>query len=138
MQPEFVTIKLDESVNWREDILELAGGKIYTIYLYDKNLVTNLCSPVDNYLLHYLYNSPGVYPSDPDVEGRLEELLDAGQAYDDMSGYYTTGFIDQIPDAQKHKVVGPKEPLDEPFTDEEYRGYVQDVIDKCCESRDLE
>jgi hypothetical protein len=52
---DFKVVVIDESRDWKEDILKRAGGKIETVYLYDANIETCCCEATPSYYLIPLY-----------------------------------------------------------------------------------
>lgn len=91
-KPCFCAVMIDETGGYvgSEDLIDRCGGKIYGVYVYDRNEVTHICSFTPSYLLYYIESVGEVFIEDDDHD-TLEEANRENHA-----DYFNCSTIDQI------------------------------------------
>jgi hypothetical protein len=121
-------VVFDETRHWRDDIVTIAGGRIYRTYLFDAELAVNCCELTLSYELWPMYTTP----LEDDEHGTAHEQLVAGD--DNEIRYYHRRVIDSIRPAFVQDLglhnVEEDESRDEAFARylDHYRGNV--VLDR--------
>lgn len=96
MKTRFKLIRLDDTANWNIADIEKHYGKIYCVYLYDANQVTNCCEITPSYLLFPLYSY-----AEKEISEAQQDVIDENNIYsDDM--YVHCKDIDSVKDKTEH------------------------------------
>ena len=93
MRTDFRIVEIDETKYWIEDFLkEIGSGKVYGVYIFDKNQVTCLCSPEPNYWLRHLY-----FTTENQMSEENQMIFDH-ECYngDGVDNYYLCSGIDKL------------------------------------------
>lgn len=88
---------LDQTQNWRDDIVALAGGQIFQTYLFDADEQTYCCELTPSYELHPLYSTPVKYIKDDVAREALFDDLMMGDCQDEPVEYHQCQWIDKLP-----------------------------------------
>jgi hypothetical protein len=73
--PDWRAIRFDETQYCSPEFVELCGGKVYTVYIYNHNEATYLCEMQPSYCLIPVDLVAEVYPEDDEERERLDEVL---------------------------------------------------------------
>ncbi len=92
-------VKIDESQYITdEDLLRRAGGKIYSVYIYNDGEATHLCEFTPSYWLHEVDVVPEQWPDYNDDDRLYDDLLDCRN--DEYGIYVHCHQVDKLKSAE--------------------------------------
>lgn len=114
IEPDFRVIRFNETKDWSEDIVaRTKGGKIWSVYVFDKNQVTHLCEFSPSYCFHFIED----YAEMDGGEQSPDDLHDEIQSAETPAVMYMhCSDIDDTPEEKMPKIV-----LDAPYDPEKHR-----------------
>ena len=130
IQPDFKIVHLDQTGNWLESIRnQLKGGKVWAIYLFDKNQVTYCCELTPSYALHFIRDE-GEMGDGSEIDEKLQDEIQ-GVGGDTSVCYYHSRIIDLLPEDRFHDVsyVEPYDPAKHPNKEEWYENELEHALD---------
>lgn len=96
----FRLVALDISTYAKEKFVKQCGGKVWAIFLYNKNEHTYCCETTPSYCLYFLRLEPQAYPNSDDETffERFQNKLDIIGTEMEQISYYHTYDIDRLPE----------------------------------------
>jgi len=99
----YTVLALDESSEWTQpELVERAGGTIYTLYAFDPKEQTNVCEMTPSYWLMPFDVVPSRYPSDDYEREKMYDDLQLGYLDGCEGTYVHCHRIDSLDDKFKH------------------------------------
>lgn len=84
-------VAIDETAHWKEEMVKICG-KISTVYMFDKSVVTRCCEATPSYELNPLY-----YITENEVSDEVyEELMNTFNQVEDEPRYFHCSGIDTM------------------------------------------
>jgi len=82
----------DASRDYKPELVERCGGKIFDVYLFDANLLVSCCSLIPSYEMEYIESVPLCGPEEPQYRDELEDDLiganiESNTVYFDVTGW---------------------------------------------------
>jgi len=97
VQPDFKIVYLDQTSNWLESIRDqLKGGRIWAVYLFDKNQITHCCELTPSYALHFIRDE-GEMGDGTDIDEKLQDEIQGADNCTDVD-YFHCRIIDLLPE----------------------------------------
>lgn len=122
--PDFYYVKVDETEQWRED-LQKKAGKIYGIYLIDKNRIVHAASLQGSYEAHFIENF--IKNSDNFEEEELTELEKMTNS-DENIRYFNEGMTFEE-EKSANDIVDKEELIEASNSEEEYNEIIEKLIE---------
>lgn len=91
LKPNIWCVIIEESAFWAEDIQEKAG-RLFGVYLVDKNVNTYLCEMAPSYYLEFVETV-----TDNEVSEETYEEICYWSSVEDQNAYYHCGVVDNAP-----------------------------------------
>lgn len=76
--PKLRAVMLDDTHSWCEEVVRLAGGKVFGLYWYDESEPTCLCEFTPSYALELIESVPLVLPESDEERDTLWTALAEG------------------------------------------------------------
>jgi hypothetical protein len=126
VKPKFKVVKIDETKNWREDIVE-KSGKIFGIYLYDESRQTRCCEITPSYEMHFLNSMSENHIEDEEEREILFDEISEGDIHTERVSYFHVSSIDKLSGKNVYS-EGFEIDEEEYETEENYKTLVEDTI----------
>jgi hypothetical protein len=113
-EPDFRAMRIDETGDWADSIRAmLKGGKIWAVYVFDKNQVTYCCEMTPSYCMH-LVEYYGEMGDGTQTSDELNEDIQSAGIDEPISYIHCSG-IDKLAEDKFVKIA-----LDGPYDPEAY------------------
>lgn len=90
---------VDESSYWADAVLQLTGGKIFGVYLFDASIHGRVAvaDPTPSYEMRFIESVPLERPEDDAVSEQLSDvMMEADNCSDEFRYYYIQGILRQL------------------------------------------